>query len=90
MTTGTIIDAAERADPLPWWRRPRKRYSALEIASAGLEECRREQLHHAHMKEHHTGMLAIESKRELRLIADIARFSSVKNSTSAPVDEQQD
>lgn len=89
MTTGTIIDIAEKADPQPWWRRVRKTYSALEIASAALEDCRREQLHHAHLKEHHAGMLAINTKREARLMADIARLSQ-KSVTSAPVDDPQE
>lgn len=86
MTTGTVIDAADRADPLPWWCRPRKTYTALQIATAALEECRKDQLQHAQQKEYHAAIQSMLNKRETRLIADITRLSA-RNVTPAAVDE---
>lgn len=86
MTTGTILDAAERADPLPWWRRVRKTYTALQIATAALEDCRKDQLEHAQKKEYHAAIQRMLGQRETRLVADIVRLSA-KNVTPAAVDD---
>lgn len=75
MTTGTVLDAAEAHDPKPWWRRPGKTYTALQIASAALEECRKDQLEHAQKAEYHAALLKMLKDRDARLIKDITRLS---------------
>jgi hypothetical protein len=73
--TGTILDAAERQNPQPWWRRAKHVVSALELAQALLKDCQREQLDHKEKAEFHTAMTELLIKREQRLREDIVRFS---------------
>lgn len=74
MTTGTILDVLDAQQPTPWWR-PRKRPTALQLAVADLEECRRDQLNHKRLAEYHKAMADMLKDREKRLTADIKRLS---------------
>jgi hypothetical protein len=76
MNTGTILDAHDAAHPVPWWRR-RAAPSALQLATAALEECRRDQLEHAQKQEYHAAMSKMLKERDRRLMADIQRLSRV-------------
>lgn len=73
--TGTILDIHERRTGRKWWQR-RPTPTALELAVAALEDCRRDQLDHKQKAEYHTAMEAMLRKRDERLTADIARLSA--------------
>lgn len=75
--TGTVLDAHE-AQSGGWLARKFSRRpppTALELASAALEECRRDQLHHSQLAEFHTAIRRMLGEREARLAKDIARLS---------------
>lgn len=72
--TNNVLDIHDRQNPLPWWRR-RRSPSALELAVAALEECRRDRLHHAQLAEYHAAMLKMLEQRDKRLQEDIKRLS---------------
>lgn len=74
MQTGTILDAHEAQSPRHWWQR-RVPPTALQLATAALEECRRDQLDHKHKAEYHTAMHKMLEERDKRLQKDIARLS---------------
>lgn len=63
--------------PLSWrhvWRRVPEP-TALELASADLEQCRVDRLEHQREAEYHKAMTAMLEQRERRLQADIAKLS---------------
>jgi hypothetical protein len=81
-----VLDAYDKCHPDPWWRRP-KHATALELAAANLEECRREQLHHAHMLEEHKAEVTKLAEREKRLSKDVERLS--RNSKPNRLDQAE-
>lgn len=83
MSTGTILDAHAAVNPVPWWRR-QPRPSALALAAASLDECRRDQLEHADKQEYHAAMQRMLAQREKRLVQDIARLSRVVKGAALP------
>lgn len=87
MNTGTILDAHEAANPLPWWRRA-PRPSALALATASLEECRREQLEHADKQEYHAAMVKMLRERDRRLVKEMARLSRVAKGEPDPAEAE--
>lgn len=63
----------------PTWRdifRRRRRPSALELAVAALEECRRDSLDQHQRAEYHEAMCKMLREREGRLMKEVARLSS--------------
>jgi hypothetical protein len=85
MNTGTIIDAHTAHNPPRYfWSRMRPP-TALQLATAALEECRRDHLEHKQKAEYHTAMTAMLEKRDTRLQADIRRLSKAVN--QQPTDE---
>jgi len=77
MTTDTILDDFERQNPRTWRDIFRKRApaTALQLASASLEECRRDQLEHAQRSEYHAAILKMLKERDQRLQKDIQRLT---------------
>ena len=66
----------ERENPVPWFMPWRKHDpTALRLAIASLEQCRKDRLTHAHRQEFHAGMVATLNKREARLEAEVERLS---------------
>lgn len=72
--TGTILDAHMKAHPRHFWQRS-KPPTALELAAAELEECRRDRLEHKGKAEYHDAMWKMLDKREERLVQDLSRLS---------------
>lgn len=77
--TGTILDAYERQMAKPWyhpanWRR--KPPTALQLAVADLEECRKDRLDHMRNAEYHSAMANMLELRDVRLQADIKMLST--------------
>ena len=65
----------------PTWRdlfRKRHRPSALELAVAALEECRRDSLDQHQRLEYHKALVDMLHEREARLMKEVARLSSSK------------
>lgn len=63
------------------WRdlfKRRRRPSALELAVAALEECRRDSLDEHQRAEYHAAMVRMLHEREARLMKEVARLSSSK------------
>jgi hypothetical protein len=79
--TNTVLDSS--LEQQPWWRRGRTPVTALQIACAELEQCRKEQLEQADKEEYHKAMNAMLKVREKRLQADISRLSQ-KDDVSPP------
>lgn len=73
--TGTILDAHDKQNPTPWWHWKKPSPTALQLATAALEECRRDALEHKGKQEYHAAMAEMLKKRDARLVADIARLS---------------
>lgn len=80
--SNSVIDDAQANDPRPWWRRT-KAFSPVQIAVASLEECRKDQLDHAHKKEYHEAMVLMLAKRETRLIKNIRDLSAKPEAVKA-------
>ena len=76
----SILDDHAAQHPRTWrdlfrrYRRP----SALELAVAALEECRRDSLDQAQRAEFHAAMVRMLREREVRLMKEVARLSSSK------------
>lgn len=75
--TNTILDAHMQQHPRHFWQRA-KPATALELAVAALEECRRDYLDHKQKAEYHAAMDAMLRKRDTRLVEDIQRLSAVQ------------
>lgn len=73
--TNTILDSFEPQQPKWWHLRRRISPTALQLASAELEFCRKDQLHHKGLQEYHAAMAAMLAKREQRLQQDIERLN---------------
>ena len=71
--TGTVLDSS--LEKQPWWARGRSTPTALQIAAAELEQCRKEQLEQSDKAEYHTAMMKMLKEREQRLQRDITRLS---------------
>ena len=72
-----VLTAHQLQHP-PTWRdifRRRGRPSALELACAALEECRREALDQAQSAEYHAAMTKMLKEREARLLKEVQRLS---------------
>ena len=82
--TGTILDAHLRMNPPSLWRRMRTP-TALQLATAALEECRRDHLEHKQKAEYHAAMERMLAARDKRLQDDIKRLSK---GTNPPQPEQ--
>lgn len=85
MADNSILEAHMRRNPRGW-RDLFKRYrapTAMELAVAALEECRRDQLDHKQKAEYHTAMEAMLRQRDARLQKDIQRLSRKATDTSA-------
>lgn len=72
--TNTILDAHMQQHPRHFWQR-RSPPTALELATAALEECRRDYLDHKQKAEYHAAMVRMLKERDDRLVADIRRLS---------------
>lgn len=72
-----ILDDYRAQHPRTWRDLFRRvpRPSALELASAALEQCRREQLDTAAQAEAYSAALKMLRERETRLLKDVARLS---------------
>lgn len=79
MKSGTILDAFEEQQPAWYSFRRRISPTALQLATAALEECRRETLHHKGLQEYHAAMAKMLKERDVRLQQDIARLSQPLN-----------
>lgn len=73
--TNTILDAHMQQHPRQFWQR-RQPPSALELATAALEECRRDYLDHQQKAEYHAAMVRMLKARDERLVVDIRRLSA--------------
>jgi hypothetical protein len=62
--------------------------SALKLATAALEDCRRDQLAQAHLSEFHAAMVKVLAEREKRLQREVARLSKAAPAPVAPDAEQ--
>jgi adenine-specific DNA methylase len=82
-----LLDAVDSAQPQPWWKR-RIPATALQLASAALEECRRDQLVHAQGAEYHAAMVAMLKLRDKRLQADLRRLSATQIEQPLPTHGQ--
>lgn len=76
MQTGTILDSFEPQQPKWWHLRRRISPTALQLAAAALEDCRRDQLNHKGLQEYHDAMSKMLAKREQRLQQDIERLNT--------------
>lgn len=76
MRSGTLLDLHDSSHPTPWWRRQGQRPTALQLATAALEECRREYLHHKEQAEVHVALVRVLRERDARLQEDIVRLSA--------------
>lgn len=83
--TGTILDAHEKKHGWHIWGR-RETPTALALAAAALEDCRRDQLHHKQLAEYHGAMDAMLRAREARLQKDVARLSKKGTSPAGGTD----
>jgi hypothetical protein len=72
--TGTILDAHMAQHPPRFWKRMQKP-TALQLAIAALEECRREGLEQAQKSEYHKAMVVMLKERDKRLVDEIKRLS---------------
>lgn len=57
--------------------------TALRLATAALENCRRDQLTYAHHAEHYKGMVQVLRDREVRLQREIERLAKLPSVQSA-------
>jgi hypothetical protein len=77
--TGTILDADYEQRPPRFWQWNRTPATALQLATASLEECRRMQLEHTQKREYHAAMEQMLKARDQRLVKDIQRLSRKPN-----------
>jgi hypothetical protein len=77
------LNSVYNQKPMYFWQR-RQPPSALEIAVADLQECRRDQMEQARLWEYHGAMLHMLQERDERLQADIKRLSRPLVDEDAP------
>lgn len=83
MTTGTILDNVR---PRHFWSRTPSP-TALQLATAALEACRRDHLEHKLKAQYHTAMTTMLEKRDTSLQADILRLSKKSKALEGDSDE---
>jgi hypothetical protein len=87
MATNTILDAHMRHNPpRHFWSRMRPA-TALQLATAALEECRREHLEQKQKAEYHAAMERMLAARDKRLQDDIRRLSKAVNPVQQSTEE---
>lgn len=74
MTNENVTTSFERQNPRYWWQRTSPP-TALQLAAAELEECRRDYLQQKKLAEYHTSTSKMLIEREKRLLDDITRLS---------------
>jgi hypothetical protein len=67
------VEDYKLAKPVRWWHR-KSEPTALHLAVAALEECRKDQLHHKKFAEFHTAVSKMLTERDKRLQQDIDRL----------------